>query len=191
MIDGDIMDIKFLNQQEWKDWLETNYQSDDGIYLIFDKMKKSSSLTQEEALDVALMYGWIDAVMNKIDDQYFRKYFKKRAKQSIWSTKNKNRVNELIKLGLMKPSGLNAVEISKANGKWDQGDSLPDDYDVDVFKNYIRLSNSQAFEDFNRFSPSVQKTYAISYFVLKKPESRIKRLNVIIERTLKHLKPMD
>lgn len=184
------MEIKFLNQEAWENWLSLNYRSDEGINLIFDKMKETSSLTSEQALDVALRYGWIDGVIHKMDHQFYRKYFKKRAKNSIWSTKNKNRVNEFIEAGLMMPSGLEIVEIAKANGCWDRGDQLPD-YDIDAFKLLMKRRDLYAYEQFNLFSPSIQKTYAMSYYVLKKSETRAKRLEVIIERTKRHLKPME
>jgi uncharacterized protein YdeI (YjbR/CyaY-like superfamily) len=188
---GDLMDLKFPDQESWENWLSRNDQSDEGVYLIFDKSKESSSLTSEQALDVALRYGWIDGIIKKIDDQFYKKYFKKRAEKSIWSTKNKNRVVELTRAGRMMPSGLKIVEISKSNGCWDKGDSMPDDYDLDAFKSLVRQHDHHAYEQFDRFSPSVQKTYALSYYALKKPESREKRIHVIIDRSIRHLKPME
>jgi len=185
------MDLKFPDKESWENWLSLNNQSDEGVYLIFDKSKESSGLTAEQALDVALRYGWIDGVIHRIDDQFYSKYFKKRAGKSIWSTKNKTRVNELTKAGLMMPSGLEIVKVAKSNGCWDKGDSMPDDYDLDAFRSLIGQYDRHAYEQFIRFSPSVQKTYALSYYALKKPETREKRLRIIIDRSVKNLKPME
>ena len=185
------MDLKFPDQESWENWLSRNFQSDEGVYLIFDKSKESSRLTSEQALDVALRYGWIDGIIKKIDDQFYRKYFKKRAEKSIWSTKNKKRVDELTQAGRMMPSGLEIVEIAKSNGCWDKGNPMPDDYDLEAFRSRLRQQDQHAYEAFDRFSPSVQKTYALSYYALKRPETREKRLRVIIDRSIRHLKPMD
>lgn len=181
----------FKNQEAWENWLNDHYMSEDGISICFDKTKKTSSLTGEEALDVALRYGWIDGRINSIDQQFYLKYFKKRSKNSIWSTKNKNRVNELTSLGMMMPSGLEAVELAKADGRWEKGDSLPEEFDIDRFKEILKSLDEEGYRSFIQFSPSVQKTYAISYFALKKQESRDKRLKVIVERSKNHLKPME
>lgn len=185
------MEYRFKNQNEWENWLNDHFMSDEGISILFDKTKKTSTLTGEEALDVALRYGWIDGRINSIDQQYYLKYFKKRSKNSIWSTKNKNRVNELDALGLMMPSGLKAVSLAKSDGRWDRGDQLPDDFDIEGLKAKIKSLDEEGYHHFIQFSPSVQKTYAISYFVLKKQESRDKRLKVIIERSKNNLKPME
>lgn len=184
------MEIKFVNKEEWEKWLNQNYSIDHGIFIIFDKTKRTSTLTSNEALDIALRYGWIDGVIKKIDDDFYMKYFKKRAKKSIWSTKNKTRVNELLSEGLMMPSGLEILEMAKANGCFDKGDELVD-YNLDLFKELLKEENYEGYLHFNMFSPSIQKTYASSYFVLKKKETRNNRLKVIINRSLKNLKPME
>lgn len=187
---GEIMEkLIFINKQEFWDWLAKNHASREGRLIQFDKRMKTSSLTYEEALDVALCFGWIDGVTKKIDDQFYTKYFTKRSTKSIWSTKNKNSVARLIKDGFMMPSGMEAVSLAKLDGRWDKADLPPSDFSIEAFENLL-IDYPKAYEQYLIFSPSIRKTYAMSYYTLKKDESRINRLQVIIKRLENKLKPM-
>lgn len=75
--------------------------------------KKNSgkrSITYPEALDLALIYGWIDGIRKTIDEASYTTRFTPRRRKSNWSLVNTRRVNELMTLGLMKPSGIQAFE---------------------------------------------------------------------------------
>ncbi len=181
--------IKFASQQELYKWLKINHTQDDGLWIIFDKRLITSTLKAEEALDMALCFGWIDGLIKKVDEQYYIKYFKKRLKRSIWSEKNKLRALELIKDGLMEPSGFNAIEQAKKNGQWEKTNTYPNDYNLPAFIDLIKPFKN-AYLNFINMSNSVQKTYALSYYTLKKAESRKKRLEIIIDRLYNNLKPM-
>lgn len=180
---------KFINKVDFEAWLSQNYLSNEGLWIIFDKTKQTSTLTSEEALDLALCYGWIDGLIKRIDDQYYQKYFKKRAHRSIWSTKNKKRALELIRLNQMKPCGLHAIEVAKSNGMWDQDNQDPIDYNFDAFLDLIKHIDRVAYENLLKLSKSVQRTYALSYFTLKKPESRKKKAQEITIRLVELHKP--
>ena len=179
----------FNNQKEFWDWLDLNHETHQGIWIKFDKTRTTSTLTADEALHCALCFGWIDGVLKKIDDQFYIKYFAKRTSKSIWSTKNKRTVEKLIKDNIMMTSGLKAINAAKKDGRWDKADLPPDDFNVEDFKNLLK-EYTIAYMHYLEFSPSIQKTYAMSYYTLKKAESREKRLNVIIKRLEQNLKPM-
>ncbi len=181
--------ISFENQKEFHTWLIQHGESHPGIWVRFDKTRKVSTMTPEEALDEALCFGWIDGQIQSIDEQFYLKYFAKRSNKSIWSTKNKNSVERLIKAGQMMPSGLAAVELAKKDGRWEKADHDPIDFSVEDFIELLR-SNEKALNNYLAMSPSVRKTYAISYYALKKEDSRQRRLQVILERLEKNLKPM-
>lgn len=181
--------IMFINQQDFHQWLESNHQDHLGIWIKFDKFKTESTLTAEEALDEALCFGWIDGQIKRIDEKYYLKYFAKRTKKSIWSTKNKTSIDRLIKEKKIMPSGLAAVQSAKNDGRWDKADQDPVDYSIEDFIQIISMDNI-ALENYLKMSPSVQKTYAISYYVVKKDETRQRRLQYIIDRLRQNLKPM-
>lgn len=181
--------IVFIDRQMMHVWLLIHHAHHQGIWIQFDKTKKSSSLTAEEALDEALCFGWIDGQIRRMDEQFYMKYFAKRTVKSIWSTKNKKSIERLLKQGKMMPAGLAAVQSAKSDGRWDKADQDPLDYSIKDFITLISC-DSLALENYLKMSPSIQKTYAISYYVLKKDETRKKRLSIIIDRLKQNLKPM-
>jgi len=75
--------------------------------------------SRQEAVDVALCWGWIDGQVQRFDDQYFLIRFTPRRAGSIWSQYNCARVAELIAEGRMTPHGQAAIDHARANGRWD------------------------------------------------------------------------
>lgn len=181
--------ILFLSKETLHSWLLKNHENHPGIWIKFDKTHKESVITPEEALDEALCFGWIDGQIKSIDSQFYLKYFAKRSPKSVWSSKNKASIERLTKDGKMMPAGIFASEIAKKDGRWDRADLDPIDFSM---KDFIELLSQceKAHKNFITMSNSIQKTYAMSYYVLKKPESRQRRLLVIIERLENNMKPM-
>ena len=179
----------FHDQIHFHQWLAQYHRDHPGVWIMFDKTHTKSRLTPEEALDEALCFGWIDGQIKRLDEMYYLKYFAKRTPKSIWSSKNKQSVARLINEGRMMSAGYVAVESAKRDGRWDKADQDPVDYSRDDFIRIISL-DPDALHNFMNMSLSIQKTYALSYYVLKKEASRQKRLSIIIERLKNNLKPM-
>jgi uncharacterized protein YdeI (YjbR/CyaY-like superfamily) len=180
-------ELYFRSQIEFREWLKDNVNHI-GVWLIFEKGKDAKTLTPQEALDVALCFGWIDGVIKRIDDFRYIKYFAKRRPHSVWSTKNKKSVEELIKKGEMTILGIQAIELSKQNGRYQQGDQEPIDFSIDDFKKKLQDEHI-ALSHYEKMSSSVQKIYALQYFTAKKEETRDKRLREIVLRLNQNLKP--
>ena len=69
----------FKNSDEWRDWLHVNHTQESGIYLIFYKVDhENESMRWEEAVRVALCYGWIDSTVKSLGDGKRRQYFCRR-----------------------------------------------------------------------------------------------------------------
>ena len=105
--------------EQWEQFLAED-PPDTGIRL---KLRKKSSsapgMTWQEAVDVALCYGWIDGQAGRFDDDYTLQAFTPRRKYSPWSQINQGHVARLIAEGRMRPGGLAEVERAKADGRWD------------------------------------------------------------------------
>lgn len=184
-----MQDYIFATQAEFHRWLEQNHANHEGIWVRFDKQSHDHCVGPEQALDEALCFGWIDGQIQSIDERYYRKYFAKRRPTSIWSTKNKKSAERLIQDQKMMAPGLEAVNLAKEDGRWEKADTAPSDFSLEDFHRLIQ-QNEKAYVNFTKMSPSVQKTYAISYYSLKQSESRQRRLQVIFTRLENNLKPM-
>ena len=110
--------LRFNNRAEFRKWLYMNCLSNDGVWLLFDKSKKTTTITAAEALEEALCFGWIDGQMQSIDDKTYKKYFSMRRANSKWSEKNKALVKNLEECGLMTDFGRKKIEEAKQNGQW-------------------------------------------------------------------------
>lgn len=174
--------LYFASYQEWLDWLAANHDKYDAVWIKFAKKASGvPSITYEEAREGALIYGWIDGVKNALDEKFYTLRFTPRRKKSIWSKINREIVEDLIKKGKMKASGLEEVEKAKSDGRWDAAYDSP--------------SNIQVPEDFQKaldahpkakeFFGTVNKTnrYAFLYRIhtAKRKETRGERIQKFIQ----------
>jgi len=109
----------FTTTAEWEKFLEAD-PSDDGVRLQLRKKTSSApGITWQEALDVALCFGWIDGQAGRFDDDYTLQAFTPRRKNSPWSQINQGHVARLIEAGLMRPAGQAEIDRAKGDGRWD------------------------------------------------------------------------
>ena len=112
--------LRLETAAEWEAWLDENHATSTGVVLMLAKKSSSErSPTQPEALDAALMYGWIDAVRNALDDDFYLQTYTPRSKRSPWSIVNQKKVAALIAAGRMKPSGQAEIDRAKEDGRWE------------------------------------------------------------------------
>jgi uncharacterized protein YdeI (YjbR/CyaY-like superfamily) len=75
-------------------------------------------VTYDEALQIALTFGWIDGQKRPQDARFWLQGFTRRGARSVWSKRNCEKAQALIDAGLMEPSGLAEVDRAKADGRW-------------------------------------------------------------------------
>ena len=174
--------MAFDSEKKWERWLSTHHTDTAGIFLrIFKAGSGTNSVTYQEALDVALCYGWIDGVRKGFDEQSFLQKFTPRRPRSIWSKKNTMNIDRLNKEGRMKPSGWKQVELAKEDGRWERAYEssremkIPADF-------LLALSKSKKAKS---FFDTLNKTnlFAIGFrlHTAKKPETRKQRIEKIVE----------
>ena len=83
------------------------------------------TITHDEAIDVALCFGWIDGQLKKLDPTSRVVRFSPRRPKSVWSQRNRDRVARLVAQREMTPLGLAQVEAAKADGRWDAAYAPP------------------------------------------------------------------
>ncbi|MDH7447164.1 YdeI/OmpD-associated family protein [Aquimarina sp. 2201CG14-23] len=184
-------ELYFKNDKEWRVWLHENHASSDGVYLIFYKVEsKQPSMRWEEAVKVALCYGWIDSTVKKLDEEKRRQYFCPRKPKSVWSKLNKTYIVDLNKEGLIHQSGIDVIANAKNNGSWTALDDvengvIPEDLKKAFNKNPI------AFNNYNNFSPSYRKSYLYWLNQAKRQETRDKRITEIIRLCKANIKSRE
>jgi|HubBroStandDraft_1064217.scaffolds.fasta_scaffold196755_2 uncharacterized protein YdeI (YjbR/CyaY-like superfamily) len=116
----------FKSKQDWAAWLKKNHRKSAGLWLrLAKKDSRLRSVSYQEALEVALCYGWIDGQKKAESEQAWLQKFLTRSSQSIWSKINRDKALALIASGGMKAAGLEAIENAKKNGRWDAAYDSP------------------------------------------------------------------
>ncbi|WP_044403851.1 YdeI family protein [Lacinutrix sp. Hel_I_90] len=171
----------FKNDSAWREWLHDNHDNDNGIYLIFFKVAHDNeSMRWEEAVKVALCYGWIDSTVKSLGNGKRRQYFCKRSSKSVWSALNKKHIEALLAENLIHESGLKSIAIGKKNGSWTALDAVENG----VIPKDLKLQfdvNKKALENYNNFAPSYRKSYLYWLNQAKREETRQKRILEIIK----------
>ena len=141
----------------------------------------------EEAVKVAICYGWIDSTVKKLDDERRRQLFTPRKDKSVWSKVNKTYIDELIRENLMHESGLKKIETAKQNGSWESLDAVENlEIPADLQKAFE--VNKQALENFNNYSKTYRKSYLYWLNHAKREETRQKRIEEIVSLCEQNIK---
>ena len=172
----------FKNRDEFRNWLEHNYYTSQGIWMIFYKKHSViGGIQYEEALEEELCFGWIDSLVKKIDDDQYARKFTPRKDTKKWSQLNKRKIVELIKSGKMTQAGLDKIDASvmltlpdpeglKFEEAKNQGISIPGFIIGEFAKNEPALIN------FQNLAPSNQRQFIAWITNGKKRETMMNRI---------------
>ncbi|XXF76078.1 YdeI/OmpD-associated family protein [Myxococcaceae bacterium GXIMD 01537] len=109
----------FRDAAAFEAWLGQHFESRAGVWLKLAKKGSGiPSLTDDEAVDVGLCYGWISGLRKSLDEAYYLQKYVPRRPRSRWSQVNVAKVEKLTAEGRMRPPGLAEVEEAKADGRW-------------------------------------------------------------------------
>lgn len=104
----------FPTAEDFRNWLDANSEKETELLVGFYKINSGmSSITWPESVDQALCYGWIDGVRKSLGEESYTIRFTPRKPTSIWSAINIDKMENLLKQGLVKPAGLAAYEKRK------------------------------------------------------------------------------
>jgi len=111
--------IAFRDAAAFERWLDQHVELKAGVWLKIAKTGSGvPSLTDDEAVDVGLCYGWISGQRKSHDDIHYLQKYVPRRPRSRWSQVNVAKVEALLAAGRMRPSGLAEVDAAKADGRW-------------------------------------------------------------------------
>jgi uncharacterized protein YdeI (YjbR/CyaY-like superfamily) len=172
----------FAAPADFRAWLEKHHEHARELLVGFYKKGSGKpSITWPESVDEALCFGWIDGIRKSRDEDSYTIRFTPRKPRSNWSAVNVARVEELTRLGWMRPEGLKAFE-HRAEAKtgiysYEQRHAAA----LDEAQERQFRANPRAWEFFQA-QPAGYRKLAIWWIVTaKKKETRSKRLATLIE----------
>jgi uncharacterized protein YdeI (YjbR/CyaY-like superfamily) len=106
-------------REAWRRWLKKNSRTERAVWLVLARKKSNlKSVSNDEATEEALCFGWIDSLQKKRDDESYYLTFTPRNTKSNWSAPNRERAGRMIAQGLMTEQGQTAIDVAKSNGRW-------------------------------------------------------------------------
>jgi len=177
----DLPTLPFASAEAFRAWLTERHDSSDGLWLAIAKKGSGvASVTYDEAVEIALCFGWIDSQKGKLDDSYYVQRFTPRRSRSPWSKTNRARAEALIERGEMTGAGLAEIERARSDGRWDAAydgqktATVPDDLRRALDVNPEAAAFFATLDSRNR--------YAILYRVqdAKRPATRAARIETFV-----------
>lgn len=172
----------FADAEAFEAWLADNHATHPGIWMRIAKQgAPEPSVSYQDALDVALRFGWIDGQKRGIDRFHWLQSFTRRRSTSVWSKRNVEKATAMIEAGTMHPAGLAQVEAAKADGRWDR--AYEGSLGASPSPEFLEAldANAQA----KRFYETLDSAnrYALYFRIqsAKKPETRARRIESFVE----------
>lgn len=169
--------MHFASQGEWAQWLAQHHDRSACAWVCHAKKgAPATSVTYPEALEVALCFGWIDAIKKSAGDHYWLQRWTPRKPGSIWSKVNRESALRYIAEGKMQAPGLAAIERARADGRWEaaydpaSSSGIPPDLQA-AFD--VHAGAAEFFATVN-----AQNRYAVLFRIqtAKKSETRARRI---------------
>ena len=178
----------FSSPEQFRKWLDQNHDNATELLIGFHKKDSGKkSVTYAQALDEALCYGWIDGVRRSLDETSYTIRFTPRKPRSIWSNVNVRHVERLKKEGRMAEPGLKtyALRDPKRTGIY-AFENEPQEFSPEFEKKF--RANKRAWEFFQSEPPSIRKVCKSWVMTAKKEETRLRRLESLIDSSAKGLR---
>jgi len=165
------------DRYEWRDWLETNFQKEKVIWLIYPKKSSGKEcILYNDAVEEALCYGWIDSTLKTLDEDHTIQRYSVRNPGSSYSQLNKERAIRLHKNGMIHPSIIESISFILKEEYIFPEDIIEEiKNDMEAWLHYSLLSDSY-------------KRIRIAYIdtARDRPEEFMKRLRHFIDTTKKN-----
>ena len=171
----------FGSPEELRDWFAEHHASEDEVWVGYWRTATGKpTLTWSEAVDEALCVGWIDGVRKRIDDDRHAQRFTPRRKGSAWSAINVEKVGKLEAAGRMTDAGRAAfaqrTEERTGVYSYERPEARFTDDETARFQ-----AVTEAWADWQRRPPSYRKVVAFWVTSAKRPETRERRFQQLIE----------
>jgi uncharacterized protein YdeI (YjbR/CyaY-like superfamily) len=173
--------VFFAKQSDLRKWFEKNHDKKEELWIGYYKTKSGKqSISWPQSVDEALSFGWIDGIRKSIDESSYVIRFTRRKPDSIWSAINIKKVEELTRLGLMHPAGIEAFD------KRDEKKSRVYSFEQktieleDIYEKQFKR-NKKAWKFFQSQPPSYQKPAMWWVMSAKQESTKQKRLGILIK----------
>lgn len=173
--------IYFADADQWRAWLTEHHATADEVVVGFVKMGTGrAGLSNSEAVDQALCFGWIDGVVRRVDGERYAKRFTPRKPGSIWSRVNIEKVLRLREQGLMTEAGERAFAARRDDRTGVYAFEASEPALLDAAEQARFAAATDAWEFFARQAPWYRRTALHWVTRAKRADTRARRLATLI-----------
>ena len=173
--------LEFADRDAWSAWLALNHDDSDGVWLLIAKKgAPHSTVSQSEALEAALCFGWIDGQVGRHDQHFYKQRFTQRRPRSKWSQINCRRATELIAGGRMQAPGLEQIRLAKEDGRWEAAYEPQSSATVPADFAQALAANPAAEEFFETLTGARRYSFLYRIQDAKRPETRAGRITKFV-----------
>ncbi len=143
----------------WRRWLAENGSREKEVWLVFFKKESGRpSIDYEDAVEEALCFGWVDSIIQKIDEVSYARKFTRRSNAQKWSASNLRRTQKMIAAGKMTEAGLAVIDPEILKLSPADLERHDDEEAFEAIKALLR-QNEKAWQNFTALAPSHQRRY--------------------------------
>ena len=174
--------IEFADRAAWEAWLSDNHDAVPGVWLLIAKKgSPRATVSQAQAIEAALCFGWIDGQIGRHDEHFYKQRFTHRKPGSNWSQINRRRAAELIANGSMRPPGLEEIEKAKANGRWEAAYASQSAATIPADFAQALVAEPAAERFFATLTGARRYSFLYRIQDAKRPETRARRIQRFVE----------
>ncbi|HVY47735.1 MAG TPA: YdeI/OmpD-associated family protein [Minicystis sp.] len=184
---GELPTMAFADARAFATWLAEHHATSRGVWLrLAKKASGAASVTYAKAIEVALVWGWIDGQKRPGDATSWLQKFSPRGARSTWSKINREKATALIAAGAMQPPGLAEVERAQRDGRWDAAYDAPSCAAVPADLAAALAANPRAAAFFATLDAANRYSVLFRIQTVKKPETRAKRIEHFVAMLARH-----
>lgn len=164
----------------WRQWLTKHHADTDGVWLAtWKRASGKTPLDYGAIVEEALCFGWIDGLVNTLEDGRQAQLLTPRRRGSGWSGSNKERVERLVADGRMTAAGIRVIDAAQADGSWtllDASEALIEPAELTAALD----ANKEARRQWDAFPKSPRRALIWWVMSAKRPETRERRVAAIV-----------
>lgn len=172
----EIPTLDVRSRDRWRQWLEEHHDSVSAIWLVFHKRHTGiAGISYEDAIEEALCFGWVDSLVQRLDESRFARKFTPRKADSKWSTSNRRRYKNLKSRGMLAAPGLSRPPTDR------NGDApRPRPATLPAYIEEQLKTNARAWNHFQQLAPSCRRAYIAWIDSARRDETKQRRLSEAI-----------
>lgn len=173
------MTLYVQTREDWRAWLQAHHQTEREVWFTFYKKHTGQpSVPYGAAVEEALCFGWIDSLIQRVDDDKYVQKFTPRKNNRNWSALNISRMRKLIEAGRMTEAGLAVIPPGLLEAA--PGPSVQRELAVPSWMEQALMAHPQAWANFNQLAPSYRRQYIGWVAAAKRDGTRQRRLEEAI-----------